>query len=328
MIDSFPRVGLAFLPTPLHQMKNLGDSLGLNNLWIKRDDMTGIGLGGNKIRKLEFVAGDARANGADTLVTVGAVQSNHCRQTAAIAARLGMRCILLLAGEEPKVNTGNLLLDKLFGAELKFFPDDTYSSLNNKLDNIMETLQDFGLKPYAIPGGAAMPIGVIAYAAAMQELQIQLEETGFAPEKIVVGIGTGGTLAGMLLGAQMMDMDVQIVGVSVSESADELKERVSGLIHRTIEAYPEIFSKYIGEILVDDQFIGDGYGIMGEGGKTAIEMFGKMEGILLDPVYTSKAGLALMRMALAGVLEANTPTLFWHTGGHPALYAHAAEFYD
>ena len=155
MFDDLPREKLAFLPTPLHRMKNLGESLGIDDLWIKRDDHTGFTFGGNKTRKLEFVLGDAKANKCDTLVTVGGVQSNHCRQIAAVSAVGGMRCILLLGGEEPEEYTGNLLLDRMLGAEMKFFPGESAFTLNKRLDEIMETLLDFGLTPYAIPAGAA-----------------------------------------------------------------------------------------------------------------------------------------------------------------------------
>ena len=308
-------------------MKNLGESIGIDQLWIKRDDLTGFSVGGNKTRKLEFVVADAKRSGADTLVTVGGVQSNHCRQTAAVAAVTGLRCILLLAGEEPKYATGNLLLDKLYGAEIKYFPNDEFLELNNRLDEVMETLQDFGLTPYAIPSGAAMPLGSIAYAESMFELKDQMETWNFNPEKIIVAAGTGGTLAGMILGAHAAELDVEIVGVSVVSKAPELEERVKDLIDRSIIDYSQYFESFEPKITIDDQFLGEGYGLMSDASRSAIEMFAKLEGILLDPIYTAKAGTALIRMALTGELERNTPTLFWHTGGTPELYTHAEEFF-
>jgi D-cysteine desulfhydrase family pyridoxal phosphate-dependent enzyme len=306
----------------MHRLKNLGESIGIDQLWIKRDDLTGISFGGNKTRKLEFVVGDAKAQKADTLVTVGGVQSNHCRQTAAVAAVSGMRCILLLAGEEPEEYTGNLLLDKMLGAEMKFFPDDDLLLLNRRLDEIVETLIDFGLTPYAIPAGAAMPVGVVPYALAMDELNVQFKANNFFPDRIIVSTGTGGTLAGMILGAHMLDLDIDIVGITVLSPADEVKMRVKDLIERTIKTYPEIES-FEPKINVDDSFIGKGYRQLEDGVVTSIEMFAKMEGIFLDPVYTGKAGMALIRMTLAGDIASDSPTLFYHTGGEPALFTYS-----
>jgi D-cysteine desulfhydrase family pyridoxal phosphate-dependent enzyme len=328
MFEDLPRERYAFLPTPLHRMMNLGESLGIDQLWIKRDDLTGFSIGGNKTRKLEFVIADAKQSGADTVVTVGGVQSNHCRQTAAAAARAGLRCILLLAGEEPEVASGNLLLDKLYGAEIKYFPDDDFLALNNRLDEIMETLQDFGLTPYAIPAGASMPLGSIGYAQAMLEFKEQMEVWDFNPKKILVAAGTGGTLAGMLLGAHVAELDVEIIGVSVVSKAQELGQWVRDLVERSIYDYPQYFDSFDPKIIIDDQFLGEGYGLMSDASRSAIEMFAKMEGILLDPVYTAKAGTALIRMALVGDLERKTPTLFWHTGGGPELFTHADEFFQ
>ena len=323
MFDDLPKEPLAFLPTPLHPMKNLGESLGLNSLWIKRDDQTGAAFGGNKTRKLEYVVGDAKANNADTLVTVGGVQSNHCRQTAAVAASMGMRCILLLAGEEPETYTGNVLLNRFMGAEMKFFPDESYITLNTRMDEIMNTLTEFGLTPYAIPAGAAMPVGVIPYALAVQELKTQFEELDAKfPEKMIVAMGTGGTVAGLIIGAHMLDIDVDIVGVTVSQSAEESTERVKDLIERTVDTYSEI-EPFKPKININENFIGKGYGVLEDGVVSTIEMFAKMEGIILDPVYTGKAGIALIRMALAGDISVDTPTLFYHTGGQPALFSYS-----
>lgn len=320
MLDILPRIRLAHLPTPLQPMKNLADSLDLKHLWIKRDDLTGISFGGNKTRKLEYVVGDAKEKGADTLVTVGAVQSNHCRQTAAVAAREGLRCILLLAGEEPQDYTGNLLLDRLFGAEVKFFPDDKLTDLNDRLSSVMETLQELGLQPYGIPAGAFMPVGTLGYVNAMVELKTQCEDSGFIPERIIVAIGTGGTLAGMLIGAKVAELDLDVVGVTVLHNAQTTEDRVREMVSRTLHDYPAVLDSFEPEVIVDDRFVGEGYGKLDDGVRSAIQMFAKMEGVVLDPVYTGKAGLALLRMALSGELSSDTPTLFWHTGGQPITF--------
>ncbi len=323
MFESLPRERLAYLPTPLHRMRNLGASLGIDDLWIKRDDLTGVGGGGNKSRKLEFIVADAKEKEADTLVTVGATQSNHCRQTAAVAAITGMRCVLLLSGQESDVLTGNILLSKLFGAELKFFPDDSIADLDGRMETVINTLEELGFRPYAIPLGASMPLGVIAYADAVLELRDQMENWDFEPDRIIVAASTGSTLAGLILGADIAALDAEIIGISVLSDGRTLQDRVAGLIDRTVKQYPQFFNAPKRKIQVDDRFLDEGYGVLTEGCKSAIEIFAKMEGIVLDPVYTGKAGLSLVRMALSGEIAHDTRTLFWHTGGEPALYAYA-----
>lgn len=320
MLEGIPRIRLASLPTPLQPLTNLSNSLGIRNIWIKRDDLTGIAFGGNKIRKLEFVLADAQEKGCDTVVTVGAVQSNHCRQTAAMAAQLGMRCILLLAGEEPKEATGNLLLDKLFGAEIKYFSDDDFDTLPERMDLVIETLEELGLAPYGIPAGAMMPVGCLGYVAAMDELKQQCEESGFFPDRILVPVGTAGTLAGMIVGAHLTELETEIIGISVSRDAKIIQERVKEMIGRMFDEYPAFIEPFGPEVKVDDRFVGEGYEVVTDGIKSAIKMFAKMDAIILDPTYTAKAGLALMRMALAGEISADSSVLYWHTGGTPTLF--------
>ncbi|MGQ4912611.1 MAG: 1-aminocyclopropane-1-carboxylate deaminase/D-cysteine desulfhydrase [Candidatus Thorarchaeota archaeon] len=320
MFDSLPRERIAFLPTPLHPMPHLGDSLNLNSLWIKRDDLTGLAFGGNKIRKLEFVIGDAKENHCDTLITVGGQQSNHCRQTAAAAAKVGMRCILLLYGEEPEEFTGNLLLSRMMGAEIKYYPDDSLFTLNNRLEEVIQTLEDFGLRPYAIPAGAAMAIGSAAYAVAIEELKDQADRAGVVFDRIVVPVGTGGTMAGMLVGAHMLGMETEIVGVSVIDDAASATARVEGEVDKMFARFPEIGS-FTPKIHVDDRFLSGGYGKVDDSVRSSLEMFAKMDGVILDPVYTGKAGVALIRMALSGEIPSDSSTLFYHTGGQPALFA-------
>ncbi len=320
MFDELPRERLAFLPTPLHPLKNLGDSLGLDSLWIKRDDLTGLAFGGNKTRKLEYVVGDAKASKCDTLVTVGALQSNHCRQTAAAAAACGMRCILLVGGEEPETLEGNLLLSRMMGAEIKYYPDETLFTLATHMDEVVQTLEDFGLKPYAIPAGAAMAVGSVAYAVAMEELQHQMEAEATRFERILVPVGTGGTLAGMIVGAHLLDMDTRIVGIAVAADSQTTEQRVRDVIDMLVSKYS--LERFDPEIVIDDSFLGDGYAQVDDSVRSSLEMFAKMDAIILDPVYTGKAGVALIRMALNGEIPSDSPTLFYHTGGQPALFAY------
>ncbi len=328
MLDIIPRIKLANLPTPLQEMKNLAYSLDMKSLWIKRDDLTGISFGGNKTRKLEYVMGDALEAGADTLVTVGAIQSNHCRQTAAAAAQVGLRCILLLAGEEPENYTGNLLLDRLFGAEIQFFPDDDFMGLSDRIGSVIETLKELGLSPYGIPPGAFMPVGCLGYVQAMLELKEQCEETGLRPMKILHPVGTGGTLAGMIIGAKLAELEADIIGISVLHDAKTTIERVREMILRMFDEYPALIDKFEPEIKVDERFMGKGYGVMENGVRSAIQMFAKSQGIVLDPVYTAKAGLALLRMVMSGEITSDATTIFWHTGGSPALFKYGSELLD
>ncbi|MHA2311497.1 MAG: 1-aminocyclopropane-1-carboxylate deaminase/D-cysteine desulfhydrase [Candidatus Thorarchaeota archaeon] len=297
----------------------------MKNLWIKRDDLTGISFGGNKTRKLEFVIGDALEKEADTLVTVGAVQSNHCRQTAAAAAQNGLRCILLLAGEEPEDYTGNVLLDRLFGAEIQFFPNSNFEDVSKRMDSVIDTLKDLGLAPYGIPAGAFMPIGCVAYVQAMLELKDQCDELGVYPKKIIHSVGTGGTLAGMIIGAKLADFEADVIGISVLRDSKTVKKRVREMILRMFDEYPALIDKFEPDIKVDDRFRGKGYGEMEDGVRSAIQMFGKSQGIILDPVYTAKAGLALLRMSMSGEISSDTSTILWHTGGSPALFKYGSE---
>jgi D-cysteine desulfhydrase len=297
----------------------LGESLGLDSLWIKRDDLTGLAFGGNKTRKLEYVVGDAKAQKCDTLVTVGALQSNHCRQTAAAAAATGMRCILLLAGEEPEVLEGNLLLSRMMGAEIKYYPDESLFTLRKHMDEVMATLEDFGLKPYAIPEGAAMAVGCVSYAVAMEELRQQMQSQNVEFSKILIPVGTGGTHAGMLVGAQLLGIDTEVIGIAVAADARATEERIRDLVDKMVSVYS--LEPFEPDIRVDDSFLGKGYAKVDDSVRSALEMFAKMDAIILDPVYTGKAGVALMRMALNGDIAPGEPTLFYHTGGQPALFA-------
>ncbi len=326
MLDSIPRERFAFLPTPLHAIANLATNTGLTSLWIKRDDLTGISIGGNKTRKLEYIIAEAKAEGTNTLMTVGAVQSNHCRQVAAVAAMSNMRCILLLSGEEPMTYTGNLLLAKLYGAEIKFFENDDLFSLNNRMAIIMDTLTELGLKPFSIPAGGAMPSGVIAYANAMFELKKQCDNLGLRPNKIIVASGTGGTQSGLILGAHMLGWDIDIIGIAVVDNRERTAERINGLIDRTFDRYP-FLDRFTPKVNVDDRFLGEGYGKMYDGVKDAIKMFAQMEGIILDPVYTGKAGFALIKMAVDRELDHNDNVIFWHTGGFPTIFTHSEDIF-
>ncbi|HEY5670818.1 MAG TPA: D-cysteine desulfhydrase family protein [Anaerolineales bacterium] len=318
---NLPRVKIAYLPTPAHAMPRLSAALGGPRLLIKRDDQTGLAFGGNKTRKLELLMAEAQANGAKTLVTAGAVQSNHCRQTAAAAARFGMDCILVLAGEKPIEPSGNLLLDHLFGAELIWTQRD---QRDQRLQEVFQNAWEEGRRPYLVPYGGSSPTGAAAYALAIEELIEQcqtVELEGHSPDWIVFPSSSGGTQAGLVAGARLFGYGGKILGISVDEPADRLRQNVAELAGRTAEHLGEQISFLPDEILVDDSFIGDGYGIMSEKEREAIHLFARSEGLLLDPVYTGRAAAGLIDLIRRGFFQSDETVLFWHTGGTPALFA-------
>ena len=282
-----PRLHFAHLPTPVEALPRLSALLGGARLLIKRDDQTGLALGGNKTRKLEFLVAEAQADGARTLVTAGAVQSNHCRQTAAAAARFGMDCILVLAGEQPGEASGNLLLDRLLGAEIVWAKR---AEREQALKQIFQLAWDGGRRPYLVPYGGSSPTGAAAYAFAMQELV----EQDTRADWIVFASSSGGTQAGLALGARLFGYDGQVLGISVDQPAAGLKENVARLANATADLLAEPVRFQPDDILVNDDYLGGGYGVLGEVEREAVSLFATQEGVLLDPVYTGRAAAGLM----------------------------------
>lgn len=309
-----PRVRIAHLPTPIEPLPRLSKVLGGPKLLVKRDDQTGLALGGNKTRKLEFLIADAQQGNARTLITAGAIQSNHCRQTAAAAARFGFGCILVLTGEPTIINSGNLFLDRMLGAEIVWA---NKASRDQVLDETFESSRIAGRFPYLIPYGGSNPIGAASYALAIQELV----EQGVQPDWIVVPSSSGGTQAGMILGARMFGFRGQILGISIDEPADELKQRVASIASDSGEFLGEQTVFQADEVKVNDGFLGVGYGEMGDLERDAIDLFARYEGLLLDPVYTGRAAGGLIELIRTGFFPIDSTILFWHTGGTPALFA-------
>lgn len=308
------RIVLAHLPTPIEPLPKLTKLLQGPQLFIKRDDLTGLGLGGNKTRKLEYLATDALAQGCRTLITTGAVQSNHCRQVAAAAARLGLGCILVLAGGDPGSRQGNLLLDELSGAKLVFVPKE---ERDQRLQQAFAQADEDGMQPYLIPYGGSNPVGVQGYIQAMQELQDQ----NLQPDWIVLASSSGGTQAGLVLGAEQTGFQGRILGISVDKSADELMQTIMALANQTA-ARLGIDKKIESEdVLVNGVYCQAGYGILQPAEVEAIRLFARTEGILLDPVYTGRAAAGLIDLIRKGFFSPNETVLFWHTGGIPALFA-------
>ncbi|WP_233358564.1 D-cysteine desulfhydrase family protein [Thermomonospora amylolytica] len=318
-LESFPRVRLGHLPTPLERCDRLSEALGGPRIWIKRDDCTGLAAGGNKTRKLEYLLGRAVAEGHRTVVTYGAVQSNHARQTAAACARLGLRCELLLTRSVPRSDelyetSGNVLLDGLLGARVRIVDD---------ADQIAGALAEIG-PAYEIPPGGSNEIGTLGYVNAAVELAAQAERVPVRFDRIVVAASTAGTTAGLCVGAALAGLDARVEAIAVYEPADRTRARVDELVAATSRLLgvdpPE------GGREVHGDWLGPGYGIATDEMVEAVRLLARTEGILLDPVYTGKAAAGLLGLVRSGRLPADGDVLFWHTGGMPGLFVHPDAF--
>jgi D-cysteine desulfhydrase family pyridoxal phosphate-dependent enzyme len=319
MHRSFPRIPLAHLPTPLESLPRLSEVLGGPRIFIKRDDLTGLAGGGNKTRKLEFLVAEALGAGADTLVTLGAAQSNHCRQTAAAAARCGLRCILVLRGDPQPENSGNLLLDRLLGAELRWAGP---RSREEVMDEVVEQERVAGRKPYAVPLGGSTPLGALAYAKAMEEMVSQAPDSF---DRVVFASSSGGTHAGLMVGAATSGFEGQVLGISIDEPLASLQEMVAEIATGTARLLNMSRTFAPGDVQADAGYLGAGYGIVGEPEREALRLLARTEGILLDPVYTARAAAGMIDLIRRGDIAAGERVVFWHTGGVPALWAYGDE---
>jgi D-cysteine desulfhydrase family pyridoxal phosphate-dependent enzyme len=310
-----PRLRFAHLPTPVETLPRLSEALGGPHLVIKRDDQTGLALGGNKTRKLEFLVAEAREQGAKTLISGGALQSNHCRQTAAAAARFGFKCILVLTGDKPEQPSANLMLDQLFGAQIVYVADrkDRDSILQETFDRATKE----GKKPYLVPYGGSNATGALGYAFAMKELIDQ----NVSADWIVFASSSGGTQAGLLLGQRIFGFSARVLGISVDESEEWLKSEVSNLASATSEKVGDRIGFTRADVLVNANYCGAGYGVVTEREREAIRLFASCEGLLLDPVYTGRAAAGMIDLIRKGFFKMNETVLFLHTGGQPALFA-------
>jgi len=322
MLAALPRTSLGFFPTPIHPLPNLSARLGGPALWIKRDDQTGLATGGNKTRKLEFLVADALQQRADTLITVGAPQSNHARQTAAAAARAGLRSALVLRGTAPADRTGNILLDDLVGAEI-FWAGTRL--LDEVAAEVAEELSARGQRPYLIPLGGSNPIGAAGYAAAMLEFVEQMKSIGTSFDAIVFATSSGGTQSGMVLGANLSGYAGRVLGISVDHQADHLMPLLVELANATAQHLGAAISFSAQDFEVNDHYLGGGYAVLGEPEREAIRLCAQTEGLLVDPVYTGRAMAGLIDLIRAGEFKAGQNVLFWHTGGTAALFAYAEQ---
>jgi D-cysteine desulfhydrase family pyridoxal phosphate-dependent enzyme len=320
-----PRAKLGFFPTPLVELPRLSAALGGPRLLMKRDDLTGLALGGNKTRKLEFLVGEALANGCDTLVTGGAEQSNHCRQTAAAGAMTGLGCHLVLGGEEPAVPTGNLLLDELCGAVVHWTGE---FRKGEKIPAIAESLRRAGKRPCVVPYGGSNVTGALGFVEAVRELTLQAEAAGAAISHVVFPSSSGGTHAGLLVGRSLFRETFHLVGIGIDkgEAGEKpLEETVAALAGATAERLGSAVRFGPDQVDIRGEYLGGGYGVVGDLERRAIRMTASTEGIFVDPVYTGRAMGALIDLVERGDLTREDTVLFWHTGGTPALFAHAAE---
>ena len=326
-LASFPRKHFAFLPTPIVEMPRLSKLLGGPRLFVKRDDQTGLAFGGNKTRKLEFLVGEAISQGCDCLITGGAAQSNHCRQTAAAAAASGLACHLALGGTAPEIPGGNLLLDGLLGATIHWGGP---KRKGEDIPLIAEELRKAGKHPYIIPYGGSNPVGALGYVEAAREAASQFDELGLEPAALVFASSSGGTHAGLEVGARLFGLESRLIGVAIDKfegQGPSLSERIKDIIERTwalLTPDPASPPPNFAPILRED-FLGKGYGVVGEAEREAIGLAAKTEGLLLDPVYSGRAFAGLLAMIRGGEFSASDSVLFWHTGGSPALFPYAAD---
>ncbi|HTW69137.1 MAG TPA: D-cysteine desulfhydrase [Acetobacteraceae bacterium] len=325
----FPRVRMFPAPTPLEKLANLSRHLDGPEIWIKRDDCTVVATGGNKIRKLEWLVGEALAQGADHLVTQGAVQSNHVRQTAAAARKFGLKCTALLehrvvTNDRDYLNSGNVLLDKLFDCAIEYRP----SGLDMNAEAVAkgEALKAAGEKPYVIPGGGSNRVGALGYVSCAQELVAQADEMGLRIDRLVTATGSAGTHAGLIVGLQGCNANIPVLGIGVRNP----KDRQEAAVHALAEATAD----YVGvrggipraAVEANCDYIGAGYGQPTEAMGEAVQMLARLEGVLLDPVYSGKAMSGLIDLIRKGAFRRDERVVFLHTGGAVGLFGYTGFF--
>jgi D-cysteine desulfhydrase family pyridoxal phosphate-dependent enzyme len=324
LLDDLPRLKLAHLPTPIEELESLSSLLGGPRIFIKRDDCTGLATGGNKTRKLEYILGDAKAGGADTVITEGGVQSNHCRQTAAASSRIGMDCVLVLNRGHANEWTGNLLLDQILGARIVLVdePDEREAAIVA----VGTELRAQAKNPYVIPTGGSNGVGAMGYANFMREVRDQSRELGCDFDVILTASGSGGTQGGLILGREIFGSRARIVGISDGEPRAELARMVLGVAHAGASLLEMSIDLSDDDISIYDEYFGEGYGVPTPEMVEALRTVARSEGILLDPVYSGKAMAGLIDLIRSGVFDEKQNILFVHTGGTPALFAYPEIF--
>jgi len=325
-LSRFPRLHFAHLPTPLEPMERISRALGGPNIWIKRDDCTGLSSGGNKTRKLEFLMADAVECKANTIITQGATQSNHARQTTAIAAKLGIECHVLLEDrtgyeDQAYVYNGNVLLDQLHGATISGRPADT--DMNAAMEELAQNLRDDGKTPYIIPGGGSNEIGALGYVNAAIELTTQANDRSLRIDHLVHATGSSGTQAGLVLGMEGMNTGIPVYGVGVRAPKQKQEEMIYSLAQRTAEYMglsPDVVARE--RVVANSDYVGDGYGLPTDAMVEAVKMMAQYEGILLDPVYSGKGFSGLIDLIRKGHFKKGENVVFLHTGGSISLFGY------
>ena len=318
-----PRLELAKLPTPLERVENLGKSLGNLDLWFKRDDLTGFGLGGNKVRSLEYLAADAMKLNSNMLITGGSPGSNHVRTTMAAAAHLGLRGVAVLSGNQPSKTNGNLLLDHILDAKLVFTGNPDRSYIDNYIVEEAERLRGKGENPYMIRRGGVSSLGCIGYVSAAVEICSQLKNLNLSPEILVCATGCGVTQAGLLVGFKLMGLNCRLYGITVSRTRDECISHIEQLVNETEDALGLDSRVTSDEIFVFDEYIGEGYSVPTSEGIDAIRLVARTEGIFLDPIYTGKAFSGLTDLIKKGFIDTDKTVIFLHTGGSPSIFSNS-----
>lgn len=315
--SQFPRVSLGILPTPMYRLPNISEKLG-KNVYVKRDDMTGVALGGNKIRKLEFLIADAMNRGCDYMLTTGGAQSNHAMLTAVCCSRLGMGCILVLQKRGVWQKLGNQIINSIIGVDVRFVDSDGYGDIYAEMDRICDELREAGHKPYSVPVGGSVPLGSLGYVNAAREAIEQAKEIGVTFDDIICCTGSGGTHAGMDLGARIYSPSTRVTGIAVSN--DDFPPIVAKLVNGASELLEAGISVAAEDINVFKCY-GAGYAVPSSAGVDAIKLMAKQEGIILDPVYTGKTFAGLLQLNEQGYFEGRDNILFLHSGGAGGLFA-------
>lgn len=322
-LSRFPRASLTQLPTPIEPLPRLSAHLGGPRLYVKRDDLTGLGLGGNKLRKLEFLLGEARAQGADTVLTVGAMQSNHARQTAAACARLGFDCELILRrgshATDAYLNGGNVLLDRLFGAQIHVL--EAHESREARMAARAESLRGEGRRPYCIPVGGSCGLGNLGYVVCAEEILLQGAAADVSYTAVVVATGSGGTQGGLLAGMQLHG-GVPVIGIAVEGTRLEQEALAARQASESLNLLGRSDLGLSAAVTVLDEFVGSGYARPTDSMREALSLAARFEGLVLDPVYTGKAFAGFISLACSGRFGKNQSLLFMHTGGAPGLFGY------
>ena len=330
-LSRFPRVKLAHLPTPLEKLPRLTEFLGGPTIYVKRDDCTGLASGGNKTRKLEFLMADAIAKKADTIITQGAVQSNHARQTAAAAAKLGMHCELLFEQriekpDEIYLNSGNVLLDHLFGAKISSYAKGT--DMNEAMDQLAEKLSSTGARPYIIPGGGSNTIGALGYVNCALELLQQANDQSLQIDHIIHATGSAGTQAGLITGLKACHSGIPLLGIGVNAGQTQQQHKVLQLAEQTAELIGAGGCVKAEDVIANCDYVGAGYGIVTDAMIEAVQLLATLEGLLFDPVYSGKGLAGMIDLIRKGFFNSNDNLVFIHTGGSAGLFAYQKQFHS